>query len=534
MLKVLFVEDEYMVRQNVKTSKIWKNGEFELVGIASNGEDAIEFLTSTNVDIMITDIRMPFMDGLELSEKARKLFPQLYIIILSGFDDFAYAQRALKIGVKEYLTKPLIAKDLMKSLVRAKNEIAKTKKDARELDELLIIREQSRRIRVERLLSEVTTGFMTKDTIRQRSRDLDIDLDANFYICVIATLFPDDSLDDDDFDPFVALDVLASRPFDQRGYFVFSIAPAELRFIFPFSSNGHAKDKVFRSCNWIQTKLKQTLSIRSVIAIGTVVDDIEMLSSSFSSAACALRYASKSVQQILDADDNETCIIQTSSALNTARDLIRNLLSFGQEDDVEFTVNRILDELSTLEQNQTLLLHLVVELNVQVSTFLENIHREDKKQELTGSTLKSLTHYFQDTERETIANSLIASLRKVINLRTESRGSKLSDLIRAGLEYMKHNFTSSDLSLSTVADHINISASYFSSLFRQETGVTFIEHLTSLRIERAKELMVATDLRNNQIAYEVGYTDPNYFGKIFRRQVGVTPSQFRLAKQEFD
>ena len=156
---VYLVEDEYMLREYVKSNAIWKDGPYTLCGDASNGEDAWEDIQATNVDILVTDIKMPFMDGLELSRLVRANRPEIKIIILSGYDDFAYAKQALSLGATEYLLKPLKPDDLRKTLDRAARMIDEERRQQQSISELQKMADESLELNRHRFLSQLCSGF---------------------------------------------------------------------------------------------------------------------------------------------------------------------------------------------------------------------------------------------------------------------------------------------------------------------------------------------------------------------------------------
>lgn len=184
---VYLVEDEYMLREYVKASTIWKNGPYVLCGDASNGEDAWEDIQALSVDILLTDIKMPFMDGLELSRLIRKNRPEIRVIILSGYDDFSYAKQALALGVTDYLLKPLKPEDLLNTLQRTAQMIDAERRQIQSMRTLQEIANESLELNCHKFFAQLCRGFLSEQRISSELQRLHLRMDAACYSgCILA------------------------------------------------------------------------------------------------------------------------------------------------------------------------------------------------------------------------------------------------------------------------------------------------------------------------------------------------------------
>ena len=190
MYKVFLVDDEIVVREGIRSNFPWEETEFALAGEAPDGEIALSMLQDVKPDILITDIRMPFMDGLELCRQVSRTMPWIYIVILSGYDDFAYAREAISLGVKEYLLKPVSGQELRTVLERIAERI---QEDKRQQASLNAYREQvasSSRFLREKLLSELYGGANCERVLRS-ARSMQMNLRANHYLVMLLSPSPE-------------------------------------------------------------------------------------------------------------------------------------------------------------------------------------------------------------------------------------------------------------------------------------------------------------------------------------------------------
>ena len=188
MYKVFLVDDEIVIRENIRSSFPWEASGFTLVGEAPDGEIALQTMQDVKPDILITDIRMPFMDGMQLCEAVSHTMPWVQIVILSGYDDFAYAQQAISLGVKEYLLKPVSAQELLEVLKRIASRICE---DRRQQADLLRIQKQFASTAAfvrERLLSDALSGAADAQALLSRAGELNLALSARRYLVILACL----------------------------------------------------------------------------------------------------------------------------------------------------------------------------------------------------------------------------------------------------------------------------------------------------------------------------------------------------------
>ena len=369
MVKVFLVEDEAIIRRGIKKNVEWEKNGFEFVGEAGDGEYAYPQILKTEPDILITDIKMPFMDGLELSHLVKKILPNTKIIILSGYNEFEYAKEAITIGISEYLLKPVTAASLTAVLRKVMEEIREEKEKSRLLERYFVSYEKYNEF-----------------------------LDKTDYTGVDRKLIQD------------------------------------------FLKLGSAGEE------------------------GMFIDE-------YLAAVGENNYRSLLLRQYMTIDIF-FCVQEFLKGLSVCADEIPPELG-----DIKYIPKIVVSE------------------------------------EQTVSYLKEL-FAFAISERDRVS------------------GNRYGSLIDTAKQYLAEHFESNDVSLNTVAAQVGVSSSYFSSIFKQETGQSFVEYLTKLRIDKACELLRCTTLRTSEIGERVGYNDPHYFSATFKKVTGVSPKDYKNGGQE--
>ena len=364
MIRVFLVEDEAIIRRGIRDNINWENNGFEFVGEAGDGEYAYPLILKSEPDILITDIKMPFMDGLELSRLVKKALPQTKIIILSGYNEFDYAKEAIKIGISDYLLKPVTSAGLMDAL----KKVAETIREEREKTRLL-----------ERY-------FVSYEKYNEF-------LDRTDYSGVDRELISD----------FLRLGSAEEYSLFVEEYFA------------AVGENNY-----------------KSLLLRQYMAM-----------------------------------DIYYCVQEFLKSINV-----------GQEE--------IPPELRDIKL-----------IPKTISTF-----------ESTKEYLKSLFKF-------------------ALEQRDRVSSNRYGSVITEAKKYISDKFSNSELSLNVISGHIGISPSYFSSIFKQETGQSFVEYLTKVRIDKACELLKCTTLRTAEIGERVGYNDPHYFSSTFKKVTGLSPKDFK-------
>lgn len=547
MLKIFLAEDEVIVRETIKRMIPWEELGFELVGEAADGEMALPLLIRQKPDLLITDIKMPFMDGLTLAKLAKKELPELKIVILSGYDDFNYAKQAISIGVEEYLLKPITKNALIERLseIRSRYEHEKTQKEYYEKfqREMQVYEKNSNRDFFEALVC----GSMDMMEVYKKAEKLGLDIVAEAYNILIFTMNSEEDFSGqkEGYSEWEAesLEMLEDFFSDNTSAMLFCCN------IFSYGvlikGQKETIDENTRSCiDEIKKILDRKEQKRQwFVAVGESVERLSQLQKSYHSASRAFSQRYLYGENILyydemelmehrsgQADTNDNAYLKNVdvNALNPA--ILQKFLSNGLQEETE---NFVKDYFYAIGQEpmESLVFRNYVILNVRFSvlSFLKSLGCDTEEME-PENTEEILAESGKNIESAiTYAKKMIS---QAITIRDQNSGNKNRSILKTAVDFIDEHYMDEDISLNTAANVANVSSNHFSALFSQNMGQTFIEYLTTLRMNKAKELLRCTGMRSSEIAGEVGYKDAHYFSYLFKKTQGMTPSEYRKAREE--
>ncbi|MFH2114475.1 MAG: response regulator [Spirochaetota bacterium] len=522
MYSVFLVEDEIVVREGIRNSIPWASTPYSLSGEAPDGELALSMMKDIKPDILITDIKMPFMDGLELSRVIRKTQPWVKIIILSGHDEFSYAKEAISIGVEEYLLKPVSASDMIACLDKVAGKIEEEKKSRLSLENLLLqVRSTSGYLR-EKWLCELVGGFVNTGDAVERAREFGFDLIAKAYLVAVVELETEASKYSD----FAAVKLIVnSLVHDREDVILFARSMDNLVLLFKQTGCDSFEETVYSLCQAVKHEVERKTGCMATIGIGSVVGRIAEIPLSSAEAEKALKHFARTGRRVIaGVADIET--FNESDLVRLDGDPIAERLHFAKRGDIPGIVSHYMEIIGDKPIQSSLLgYYLLGDILVASAKLVEELG--GKMQDLFPSMLEQEHIAEIVASRESFSMALADLLEKLIDFRDSMVTGKHHAMIQKAKQYIDSNYASQDISLHSVAAVVNVSPNHFSSIFSQETGGTFIEYLTYVRISRAKLLLLTTSMRSAEIAYEAGFSDPHYFSFIFKKNAGVSPREFR-------
>lgn len=547
MLKIFLAEDEVVVRETIKRMIPWEELGFELVGEAADGEMALPLLIRQQPDLLITDIKMPFMDGLTLARLAKKEIPGLKVVILSGYDDFNYAKQAIGIGVEDYLLKPITKNALIERLseIRSRYEHEKTQKEYYEKfqREMQAYEKNSSRDFFEALVD----GSMDMMEVYKRAEKLGLDIVAEAYNVLIFTMNCDEDFSGqrDEYSSWKAESLELLENF-------FAGHSSAMLFRSNIFSYGvllkGQRETIEENTRACVDEIRKILSRQDgrrewFLAVGQSVERLSQIQKSYHTASRAFSQRYLYDENILYYDEMETmehpggqaetednAYLQKVdvNALNPA--ILQKFLSNGLQEETE---NFVKDYFYAIGQEpmESLVFRNYVILNVRFSviSFIKGLGCDTNEME-SADTEEVLAESGKNME------SAIAYAKKMISqaieIRDQNSGNKNRSILKTAVDFIDSHYMEEDISLNTVANVANVSSNHFSALFSQNMGQTFIEYLTTLRMNKAKELLRCTGMRSSEIAGEIGYKDAHYFSYLFKKTQGMTPSDYRKARED--
>ncbi|WP_282937419.1 response regulator [Paenibacillus sp. RC67] len=546
MYKLILAEDEQEVRESVVREIDWAHYGFEVVDTAENGKEAMEQIERWMPDVVVTDIRMPFMDGMQLSEWIRSKYPTTKIIILTGYDEFEYAQKAIKMHIDEYVLKPFSAQELIQALIKIKQlideEIAR-KENVYTLQEHY---RQSLPVLREVFLGSLIHRKLPKGEIEEKALNYNVDLKGEvFLVSVLSMDNPEmqgeeagmapQSLKyskDNELKLFAILNISeeivqkhqAGIVFLHNGNLVLLTATEE-------QDPSVVMKRSLSALEEIRQSIEKYLKLSVTIGVGTVVSDITVISYSYSDAILALDYRPLlGNNRIICIDDVETRQVEKLRFDELKEHALIRCMKVGTNQEMK----ELLDELfhgiaDTPVSFQDYQIYLLEMLTAILKA------AKDSNADL-DSILGNAFNPFADIHKFTNAHEakqwILGLCGRIMTSIVSERQSSYKSLVDKAKEYTQAHYQDSDISINKVCSHLHISTGYFSGIFKKETKMTFVNYLMYIRMEAAKELLRTTDLKTFEIAEKVGYAEPNYFSFSFRKHVGVSPKEYKSSSRE--
>lgn len=524
LYRVMLVDDEEEVRQAIEKRINWEEIGFEVVAGAENGEDALEKAEKYVPDVIMTDIHMPFIDGLTFAKMVKKSQPATKIVIFSGYDEFEYAKEAIRLEAEEYILKPIDSEELKKVFLRIKERLDDEIDKRRNEERLRKYYEDSLPLLKEQLLIGILEGRINKSSIEEYSTEYGFSMEAPFY--AVAVMEPTgNGLNKNSQVVSVSLKQLAEENLPEYmnciviNYLGSIIIIALLN---KTDEHIHFLGVIDRICKLASRIIDVTVSA----GVSRIAGNITDISIAFKEAQDALSY------RVMLEDNQAIYIKDVEPEINDTRGLdesyierIIKAIKIGSREELEETIDELISfvikSAPKLASLRIYLIHLYINLVKLASSY-----------ELEANQLGSIE---RDILEEISAINSPEEMRKWIhNICMQIRGfirkerldsTKL--MVEKAREYIKDNFNNPDVSVDTLCTYLGVSPTYFSSIFKKDTGVSFVTYLTNVRMEEAVRLLESTAEKSYVIAEMVGYEDPNYFSYVFKKVYGISPSKYR-------
>ena len=538
MLKVLIADDEQLICSMIKKMIDWEGRSLELAGMANNGLDVLAQIRELRPDIVITDIRMPGLNGLELIEEAMKINDSLDFIIISGYKNFDYAHQALTMGVRHYLLKPIDRTELMDTLDRIIEERKKNDASRRENEALAERQESYRQEARQHFLNSIlqdrgmeTAGGTEQDAGSDEER---LAFRREGYRAFFVKL---DSTDEGEIEPGLLEILRALVEKEETDYWhcehITTLVRSGIISVIntPVGARqAHPKDMetLFTKCHREADKFT---GYSVTIGVGAEKDRIQDTRLSIDEAARAVKYRIRSgLARVIHYEDlkrvdEDIDSVFTQDHRNGNRRAVESLDAAAVQDDVQI----LYEQLYSYADYSPLKLFRLIEAFAQI------IRQVWEENEVEQQILSEFSYAVEELmDRSTTEARLIQRFQDVVETYfrkvLEMRRQNGSASIREAKQYLAEHYRENP-SLEEVADRVGMSPTYLSAMFKKEVGIGFSDYLIQLRCEEAKRLIRTTQEPLTAVAEAVGYQDPKYFSRIFRKTVGIKPSEYRKLYQ---
>lgn len=527
LYKVILVDDEEEVREAIRKRIDWEEIGFTVAGTAENGEDALELAENCEPDVVMTDIQMPFMDGLTLLKKIKEKIPDVRSVIFSGYDDFDYAKEAIRLEAEEYILKPVDAEELKGIFTRIKERLDEQRQQRRNVELLSKYYEDSRPMMKEQLIIGLLEGRELQFDLERYQRDFDLHIESAFYCAGAFRVTPlaegseklDKNLMAVSLKQIVVERFKDVLPVEVLVYLDTVCVLARLKGTQQYSVFVGEMDRI---CKIAHRSLDANISA----GIGRVYGNAESIHTSFLEAKDAFHHRMfvGENQAICINDVEPTCSAEDYVSEKQIRHIMRQV-KVGTKESLEGEIRGFIEKLKrsniNLNQLQIFYAEFVVEL-----LRLSRGHSIPISETGFGSinTNEELEGF---SSMDDFADRLIELTQILWERISNTRLDKTKKLAEDAKQYISDHYSESGLSVDDICSYLGVGASYFSAVFKKETGVSFVTYLTDIRMNEAQRLLDTTDEKSYIIAGMVGYDEPNYFSYVFKKHFGISPSRYR-------
>ncbi len=536
MIKVFLCEDEFVVREGIKNNIDWAANGFEFAGEASDGELALPLIRKTQPDIVITDIKMPFMDGLELSRIIKKEMPFSEIVILSGYEEFDYAKQAITIGVAEYLTKPISGDDLLAELNTLRDKINAGKEQRTMKERFKKEMEENDRRDKSELFTYLVSGTAPVTQLLDRAEKLGMNLSAMWYNIILLFTKSDHHEIEEYSKSSVTIDERIDAIVSDMGCVSFDRDLEGRAILLMADSKENLENSQATLIERFKNVFRDYAHVRYCGGIGKSVNRLSKLNESFDEAGRAMAnrffvnengfYTSHRLSATSPSTDTKLDI----SSIDVERidkSNVLNFLKLGSLDEIDFYIDEFMKSVGPDAFNSFIFRqYIAMDVYFAVSMFIKELpggRDQDTVEEVSQEAIDSIDHFKQYVS---------GIIRTAIGCRDSISLNRHKEIVDEVLRHMEEHYEDSELSLNHLASLVNVSPNHLSTIFSAQTGRSFIKYLTELRMNKAKELLKCTSMRSSEISEAVGYKDPHYFSYMFKKTVGVTPTNYREGADE--
>lgn len=537
MLKVFLVEDESVIRDGLRDNIPWQQYGFQFVGEAADGEMALPLIRKTRPDVLITDIKMPFMDGLSLSRIVSKEFPKTKIVIISGYDDFEYARQAIEVGVDQFLLKPITRLMLKKTLLEMKEKIEQEEdKNDYQIQyqaEMHVYEQFSRR----RFMEKVLTGELTVKEIYEEASKLSLEITAPCYNLLLFYLQeknPD--LSGEGMDDFMRKQDEVLHYFLRHPEYLLFRWNASSYGVLIRSETSQIGELTEKGLGHIRDFCIGQEHLEWYVAVGNPVERLSLLPECYRQVNHYFAYrfmmpdlhvlSKITLEDYVNSQDEQN--IDSVDPSTMAQEVIRDFLEHGNESEIHDFVESYLQSISRALKSRMFRAYVVLNIRFTMIAYVESLGASKEEY------MKKIGDYAQEMniEPDEVPAYFVNMLQAAFEIREQASSSQNRKLISRAIAYIDENYMHDSLSLNTVAAEAEVSANYLSAVFSQSMKKTFVEYVTEKRMEKAKKLLKSTSLSSGEIAARTGYKDSHYFSFVFKKTLGMSPREYRAARKE--
>lgn len=527
MYKIMLADDEGIVIDSLKFVIDKEFGDTCEVEYAKTGRGVIELAEHFRPDIAIMDIQMPGINGIEAMKEIRRTNDKVIFIVMSAYDTFDYAKEAMQVGVQDYITKPMEKKRIVEVLRKSMEKVDRERR--RRSDDLKI------KEKLETVVPILENGLIYNLLFQQPEReDIEnyrtlIGLDQSYFY-MLAMVFGEEN-EGNHMTNVVGSSVRMQKFYKDVREFVKdeftcvmgSAMANKIAVLVPYISKQmdyNSRIDLIEQSRELVRRIRKRLDIQCRIGIGGV-GEIEEMSRSYEDALKALSLAEGTV---VHADDLQ---LHCEYEANYPTHLEKQLFDYVEKGDTNDALTAAKSFFHWMEESDGTDLSDIRLKILEFVLWAEKIaYGEGGRVYHFNERHDYLPSIMGQNDPEQLLNWFLNKISAACQQVQGSRKHKFEGTVEKALEFIRMNYKK-DISLTDVSRQVDVSPYYFSKIFKDETGENFVEYLTNIRIEQAKKLLLETEYSMKEICVMVGYSEPNYFSRAFKKKVGVTPTEFK-------
>lgn len=529
MYTVVVADDEKELRKALIRNVNWAEIGFQLVGEAENGAEALELVEKLEPDLLLTDIKMPFLSGIELARQVREVKPATQIAFLSGYDDFSYAQQAIQYNIISYILKPVSAAEINEELINIKNKIDEKYKEFTAHNQT-----QEQLKAAEFLLPLMLDGF--RGSLSEKQQEGILENAVRFgilnaknselrYAVTVVEIFDEDGENITEPANVNAVDTILKKYVKHMSFYI------EGKVVSLLVATGAGFDKYLHILTEeIAQSVHRIMKKVCVIGISRAVEKLENVHESYIEAVNAVGYSKRNGNGIQFISDIERADEYDVEGMKSFSNDVESLIRGGTCLELENYLNNTFDKMMEAHVSITTMNFVMVQMILAVFQIVYAVADYDMLQELQKQNpLSSRIAYedFSKLKKKYIGFCLTA--QKII---AEQRKKSSALICDKALKLIETRYMDPDISLVSISTEIAVSPNYLSALIKKSTGSTFTDILTKKRITIAKEMILCTSMKVREISEKCGYNDQHYFSYCFKRVVGISPNACRREYEE--
>jgi len=517
MYKVLIVDDEPLILEGLHALINWWEYDLEIIGQALNGLEALDLLQNNLIDILITDIKMPEMNGLELIRQAKKNYPQLMCIIISSYDEFEYTKEAVKLKIENYLLKPIDPDELISTLTTIILSIEQ---------EFHQIIEQEKKMNIikNNILCRWITGSISEEEFYDRVNFLSINIFREKYQTAIFKCINNDYFSENYNDSKIRVYELCKSFFSNKSTLVFLDLYGNT--VVLLDNKTYENDLIIETallkCIFI---IQEKLCITVFGAVGEAVFECMSVHRSYNNALELLEYRIFNENKSLFFwHEHNALSTKSSSSVKLDVNLLRKAIITKDFDNASTHLEQIF---LSLEKDYpiipSLFYNIVLEIVFIITSTTKSVSNDTQELYSNLNNIRNTITSFNSVGeiKLWVKTILMKSIAFISN-----EYIQLNPIIKSIIEYTELNFQQ-DINIKVLASQFYVNADYLGRLFKSEVGLTYTNYLNKIRLEKAKYLLLNSHMKISDISKQVGYTNTNYFFTIFKKIIGTSPQDFR-------